>query len=133
MPTVQTVNASVKFSSIAPELFNEVAKDAAIVIAQDTRTNKPSQLRKFYDELTMWNERVQNADKPDEQYAKLAAFIKMMNAKVAYAKGRKHVDDNFAGIFTHCISEVKSAESLNHCKLFIEAFMGFYKEQRPKD
>ena len=133
MPTIQTVIASVKFSSIAPELFNGIAKDAAIVIARNNKTNKPTQLRKFYDELTMWNERVQSADQPDAQYAKLAPFIKMMNAKVAYAKGRMHVDDEFSTIFTHCISEVKSAESLNHCKLFIEAFMGFYKEKRPKD
>lgn len=133
MPTIQDVKTRVKFSDIAPGLFDDVAKDAAIIIAQDTRTNRPTQLRKFYDELTMWNERVQSADDQEGQYSKLAAFIKMLNAKVAYAKGRKHVDDSFATLFSHCIGEVKSADSLNHCKLFIEAFMGFYKEQRPKD
>ena len=51
----------------------------------------------------------------------------MLVAKVAYAKGRKHVDGNFETLFRHVISEVKNAKTLEQAKLFMEAFMGFYK------
>lgn len=128
----------IRLADIKPDLFDRIARSTAQAVydagkAAGDKFNKPTQLRKFYDELTMWNERVQSAEKREDQYSKLAPFIKMMNAKVAYAKGREHVEPTFAAIFSHCIGEVKTADSLNHCKLFIEAFMGFYKELRPSD
>ena len=47
----------------------------------------------------------------------------------AYAKGRNHVDDSFEAMFSHCIQSISDAETLKHAKLFMEAFMGFYKAQ----
>ena len=70
-------------------------------------------------------------------------FIRMMNAKVAYAKGRNQkedkrdrtglVDKNFVDLFSPCIKQVNSYKTLRNFKLFFEAFMGFYKVERPKD
>ena len=54
-------------------------------------------------------------------------FIQMLKAKVAYAKGRKHVDDNFKVFFDKLIEEIKSPTSLKHAKLFFEAVLGFRK------
>lgn len=121
------------FQPLNPELFDMVAKGAAFAVCQSGagRSNKSTQLRKFYDELVMWNDKVQlqRGTERAEKYTELAPFIKMLNAKVAYAKGRGHVDGMFEDIFSHCIKSIKDADSLKHCKLFMEAFMGFYKAQ----
>lgn len=113
------------------ELFNSTAEEAAQAIADNRKSNKPTQLRRFYNELVLWESRVsQQPDKFEEHLP----FIRMLNAKAAYAKGRnKLVDENFVKLLQHTLEEVKDAETLTTCKLFWEAFMGFYKEKRPKD
>ena len=122
----------IKFGADMPdELFNEIAKNMARIIAESSnKNNKATQLRKFYDELVMWHSKVyteHSKDTRDAKYKELAPFIRMLNAKVAYAKGRKHVDSNFEIMFSCCISQINNAETLHHAKLFMEAFMGFYK------
>jgi CRISPR-associated protein Csm2 len=125
---------------ISAELFNEIAQEKARMVAEAGKggrsgkleKNKSTQLRRFYDDLVMWNDRVQAelipADR-DRKYTELAPYIKMLNAKVAYAKGRGHVEDTFAAIYSRCIKQIQDAETLKHGKLFIEAFMGFYKAE----
>lgn len=132
--------------ALAEDVFSEVAKEKSYEIFQgglDQRgnqsKNKSTQLRKFYDELVMWTDKVhaigklesgqKSSDVRETRYKDSAPFIKMMNAKVAYAKGRNHVDDSFEAMFSHCIQSIKDAETLKHAKLFMEAFMGFYKAQ----
>lgn len=113
---------------LEPELFNGTAQRAAQSVARaDNQRNKSTQLRRFYDELGLWETRVtQQPDKFDEYLP----LIRMINAKAAYAEGRKLVDRTFVGLMHHTLSEVKDAETLSTCKLFWEAFMGFYKQER---
>jgi CRISPR-associated protein Csm2 len=54
----------------------------------------------------------------------------MLNAKAAYAKGRNLVDENFVSLLAHTLKEVEDAKTLTICKLFWEAFTGFYKQER---
>ena len=140
-------NSQITFGkNLRDDLFSEVAKEKASEIFQaglDQRgnqsKNKSTQLRKFYDELVMWADKVQTVVKlepgqkssavREDRYRQSAPFIKMMNAKVAYAKGRGHVDESFEAMFSHCIKTISDAETLKHAKLFMEAFMGFYKAQ----
>jgi len=119
----------IKFTDIDTELFNEVAESAAKTIAncQSKDGNKSTQLRKFYDELCMWDERVRLA--PDS-FKENLPFIKMMNAKAAYAQGRKLVDSNFSDLVAHCIKQVNTPQDLKIFKTFFEAFMGFLKRYR---
>lgn len=124
--------SSIRLSGkLTPDLFDSVARDAARVIGDNRRSNKPSQLRKFYDELCMWEEKVRaRQDKFDEYLP----FIRMMNAKAAYALGRnKLVDENYVDLLNTCLKQVEDVESMTRCKLFMESFMGFYKQMRPKD
>lgn len=112
-----------------PELFNGKAQQAAQrVRGEDDRVNKPTQLRRFYDELVLWESRA--AQQPDK-FGEYLPFIRMLNAKAAYAEGRKLVDRTFVNLLQQTLSEVKDAETLSACKLFWEAFMGFYKQERP--
>ena len=113
---------------LRPSLFDTVASDAAKVVARGDRRNKPTQLRQFYDEVVMWEEKVR---KDESRFAEYLPFIRMLNAKAAYAEGRKHVDANFVDLIYHCLQQVDSAEVLRNFKLFFEAFMGFYKRERP--
>lgn len=125
-----------RFSFARPrdaELFNSKAKQAAQAVAADRDRNKTTQLRRFYDELCMWEEKVsrQPETKQQEKFAEYLPFIRMLNAKAAYAEGRKLVDRTFVNLLQQTLSEVKDAETLTTCKLFWEAFMGFYKQERP--
>lgn len=121
--------ASIKFRRpLSPELFNKTAQETAQTIAQSPKErNKATQLRRFYDELVLWEIRVnQRRDKFEE----FLPFIRMINAKAAYAEGRRLVDGNFVSLVHHTLNEVNDADSLSTCKLFWEAFLGFYKQER---
>jgi CRISPR-associated protein Csm2 len=133
VPTLSV--GDIKLQTPVPvELFAGIAQDKAITVAQagGGRKNKSTQLRKFYDELVMWFDKVhmeRTKEAKASKYTEVAPFIKMMNAKVAYAKGRDHVDECFEQMFSHLIRQITDAETLKHAKLFMEAFMGFYKAQ----
>lgn len=119
---------------VVAELFADIAQQKAAVIfeAGGGRNNKSTQLRKFYDELVMWHEKVHFERTPQakaDKYADVAPFIKMMKAKAAYARGRGHVDECFEQMFAHLIGQITDVDSLRNAKLFMEAFMGFYKAQ----
>ncbi|WP_294089830.1 type III-A CRISPR-associated protein Csm2 [uncultured Actinobacillus sp.] len=115
------------------EIFSDIAEQAAVLIKSNKDKNKTTQLRKFYDELAMWNERVQLArENKEAKFQELVPFIKMLKAKVAYAEGRKHIDKNFSDVFNRCIDQVNNAETLRDAKLFMEAVMGFCKLEELK-
>jgi len=120
----------ITLNPVAADLFDKTAKAQAKAVADDKRVNKPSQLRKFYDEIVMWE---QKASLHPDKFQEYLPFIRMLNAKVAYAKGRNLVDDKFVNLMNEGLRQVDSAESLRTFKLFMEAFMGFYKQERPKD
>ncbi|MBM9536299.1 type III-A CRISPR-associated protein Csm2 [Desulfobulbus alkaliphilus] len=118
--------------NIDSNLFADIAQAKAKIIAIEGggRRNKSSQLRKFFDELVMWHDKVfaHGVDRV-VTYKELAPYIKMLCAKVSYARGRDHVSEGFEKLFSHVIRAVNSPETLKQAKLFIEAFMGFYKAE----
>ncbi|MCE1186447.1 MAG: hypothetical protein LWW92_12665, partial [Rhodocyclales bacterium] len=65
----------------------------------------------------------------EERLTEYLPFIRMMNAKVSYAQARGHVDASFTQLFRHLIQQIQTPDSLKYAKLFMEAFMGFYKAQ----
>lgn len=124
--------SDIRLGDISDELYANVAEAKAKFLAEQSSrdANKSTQLRRFYDELGLWNEKVNSKGTLDERgtrYRELAPLIKMLNAKVVYAEGRKHVDKNFVTLFRHTLNQVKDPKTLEQAKLFMEAFMGFYK------
>lgn len=117
-------------ATLDAQLFNDVARSCAITIEANKKRNKPSQLRRFYDELVMWTAKV---EQNPERFAEYQPFILMLNAKAAYADGRELVDANFVRLLAHCLNQATDARALGLVKLFFEAFLGFYKEVRPSD
>lgn len=115
-----------------PELLLEDKRTRQWKVKKDDKANKPSQIRKIYDELCMWEQKAHDV----ETFAKLLPFIKMMNAKVAYARGRELVDDKFVAWFSTCMDQIRESNEtgLNTFKNFrthFEAFLGFFKQARP--
>lgn len=113
---------------IPAELFNGIANAVAESFAlANNKYNKPTQIRRFYDELLGWQQRIKGNE---EDFTKYEAFIRMMNAKVSYAKGRELVDANFEHWFKECIKATTSAKALDHFRLHFEAVLGFLKGLR---
>jgi CRISPR-associated protein Csm2 len=126
--------SAIKLENPAPELFDSVAESTAKKIAESAGgapRNKSTQLRRFYDEIVMWDQRLRQS--PD-QYAKFLPLIKMINAKATYAEARQLVDRDYVDLMKHCTGQlsVDKPEVFHHLKLFMEAFMGFYKLYGPK-
>ncbi|MCB9358282.1 MAG: type III-A CRISPR-associated protein Csm2 [Pseudomonadales bacterium] len=117
---------------LPPNLLDEVAESCAKAIGVDMRSgNKASQLRGFYDEVVLWEERVRREPGRYDEYLPL---IRMLVAKVTYARGRGHVTPDFENMIRACVKQLKEGNprSLRHFKLFFEAFMGFYKVHGPR-
>lgn len=133
-PRITISTADIQLKNIPATLFSDIAQDKARAVAEAGagKKNKSTQLRRFYDELVMWHERVHFERTPKDRstkYDEVAPFIQMLVAKAAYAKGREHVDECFETLFAHVIRQISDADSLRNAKLFMEAFMGFYKAQ----
>ena len=121
---------------LAPDLFDGIAEKAAGIVANDRPKTKTSQLRRFYDELLRWEARVNDGgpEGAKEELRKHLPFIRMMNAKAAYAKGRNLVGASFVTLLGRCLEQVNDdPDALRNGKLFFEAFMGFYKLHDPRD
>jgi CRISPR-associated protein Csm2 len=136
------------FDSFAKEIAEEISRGEVLVqekgkgnrggrwlVKPNGEANAPAQIRKFYDEVCMWAEKTRSV----EDLEKNLPFIKMMNAKVAYARGRNNglVDDKFVAWFSSCLAQIQSADEtglkvLQNFRTLFEAFMGFYKVARPK-
>ncbi len=119
----------IQLVQLTPDIFDDIAQEAADYISQSNNSNKSTQIRKFYDELVMWHEKVFGAElnQREQIYQECAPFIHMLKAKVAYAKGRQHVDESFEKMFGQCIGQINSPATLKHAKLFFEAVLGFRK------
>lgn len=111
-------------------LFSEDAEGIAIQLNESARgreKNKSTQIRRFYDELVSWQERIGD---DAEKFTQYIAFIRMLNAKAAYAEGRNLVTQDFVQWFKDCIKQVDSPRSLANFRLHFEAVLGFLKSMR---
>ena len=131
-PTVDT--GGIRFGEkISPTLYSDIAEECAREVGKQIGgrdVNKGTQLRRFYDELVMLQTKVGS---DAERFEAQAPFIQMIKAKVAYARGRGKVDANYEQMLRHVIDQVSDHRSLAQAKLFMEAFMAFYKVHGPRD
>lgn len=110
------------------DIFSTQAEKAARLCCwSKSEVNKSTQIRRFYDELVLWNDQVRSAADKQSKFNEVCPYIQMLRAKVAYAHARKLVDDNFKMIFEELVTKVRSPQSLENAKLFFEAMLGFKK------
>lgn len=112
------------FSEDAESVAQMFVRSATDDRGRQSERNKPTQIRRFYDELVGWQERIGTDVEKFRQYE---AFIRMLNAKAAYAQGRNLVTKEFVDWFRDCVKQVDSPRSLKHFRLHFEATLGFLK------
>jgi len=143
---------------IKKELFNEIAEmevkkwikaemiekaqkaleEGNLEVAKKTldkiKTTASSQIRKYYDEVQRYRRRLERITGGEKEEKKMfRAFlpaIKMIRAKVMYAKARGVVTDDFVAFFNKHLSYLESEDDVNKFRIFcryFESILGFYK------
>lgn len=113
---------------LSPTLFSDVAEQAARACL-DGKKNKSSQVRHFYDELVMWDEKINTVtpEVKNKLFDDSVPYIWMISAKLAYAVGRQLITPEFQKIFDHLIKQIRDPQTLKQAKTFFEAYLGFAK------
>lgn len=115
---------------IDPDLFSSKAEKLAEAIYREQkesrggRANKPSQIRKFYDEVLRFDSELKT--NPAEFENKLP-YIKMLNAKAAYAMARDLVSKGFKDFISASLNQIKDKDDFDAFTGLFEAFIGYYK------
>jgi CRISPR-associated protein Csm2 len=119
---------------IDPRLFSKTAEEMALRIGDEnsrqSKLNKRTQIRKFYDEVLRLNGLAQSSDVP---FDSVLPQVHMLVAKTAYAKGRELVSPNFLTFIKESVEQVKTKDDLRVFADFFEAFMGFYRIYGPNN
>lgn len=63
----------------------------------------------------------------DEEFEKILPYLKMLNAKAAYAQGRGLVSKNFKDFISNSLTKINDKDDFEAFAGFFESFMGFYK------
>jgi CRISPR-associated protein Csm2 len=117
-------------NQLDPELFSAKAEELAKEINADRQRsrgkaiNKPTQIRNFYEEVLRFDSMLKT--KP-EDFDNILPYLKMINAKVAYAVGRELVTNKFKDFITSSLNQVKDKADFDAFAGLFEAFMGYYK------
>jgi CRISPR-associated protein Csm2 len=120
---------------VDPCLFSETAEVLAQVVNKERiesrdKLNKPTQIRKFFDEVIRFHGMLQSNP---EQFDELLPYIKMLNAKAAYANGRDLIGPAFKGFLSDGLKQVNDRQDFELFCSFFEAFLGFYKYYAEKE
>ncbi|MBI4378135.1 MAG: type III-A CRISPR-associated protein Csm2 [Nitrospinae bacterium] len=105
---------SSKAEVLAKEIFNE----------GNNKTNKPTQIRKFYDEVLRFDSMLKTNPAVFEN---ILPYLKMLNAKAAYSMGRDLVSKGFKEFISASLNQIKDKDDFDAFAGLFEAFMGYYK------
>ena len=107
-----------------------MAEDLGNENKNQSRLNKRTQIRKFYDEVLRLNGLALSTQVP---WDSVLPQVHMLVAKTAYAKGRELVSQNFLNFIQDSVGQVQSKDDLRVFADFFEAFMGFYRLYGPNN
>ena len=115
------------FSSHAEEWAKKVCESGLVEKRgkKKLEKNKASQIRKFYDEVLKFS----NDIKSGEDFKLILPYLKMLNAKAAYAEGRKLITNEFKTFVKLSVEQITedNPKTFELFSSFFEAFMGYYK------
>lgn len=105
-----------KADKLAEKIFNEGSRSSKL--------NKPTQIRKFYDEVLRFDSLIKA--NPAE-FETLLPYLRMLNAKAAYAMGRDLVTKGFKDFISESLNQIQHKEDFDAFVSLFESFMGYYK------
>lgn len=122
----------ITFNLSAPDrtLFSDTARDLALACTPDRdkkKKNATAQIRRFYDEVVFWHDRVLKESDPELGFQKAEPFIQMLKAKAHYANGRDLIDDTCLDFLVRLADQIRDVETLKNGKLLFESFLGYKK------
>ncbi len=119
---------------VDPTLFSQEAEKMAKTLAEEnkrqSKLNKRTQIRKFYDEVLRLDELARSKE---AEWDLVIPQVHMLVAKTAYAQGRELVSSTFLQFMKDSVEQVEKPEDLRVFANFFEAFMGFYRLHGPKN
>ncbi len=104
-------------NKIKIDLFDTQAENAAKRII-DERATKINQIRIFYNQFLVINEKINNSE---ESFRRQLPYIKMIKARAKYSKGRKNIGNYFENFLLKCIDEVNTLKDFKIICSFFEA------------
>ena len=109
-----------------PDLFSSKAEGLAQKIYNEgnNKTNKPTQIRNFYDEVLRFDSMLKTNPK---EFDNILPYLKMLNAKAAYAMGRDLVSKGFKDFISTSLNQIKDKDDFDAFAGLFEAFVGYYK------
>ncbi|NLF98076.1 MAG: type III-A CRISPR-associated protein Csm2 [Candidatus Riflebacteria bacterium] len=127
-------------TQLNPTLFSEIAEAEAKKVfrsaegrGKNINKNKPTQLRRFFDEIIAFESRYKqmlskNPGEPEKVFMQQLPFIHMLIPKVKYAEARNLVSRDFVELVKSAVVDnLKQSSDLKVLTSFFEAFMGHYK------
>ena len=95
-----------------------------------------TQLRKFYNDVLTLKSKIEHYDegKREKHFKQLLPYVKMLKAKVAYAKSKEHVNDEFKEFINKYVDSIKDLDDFYAFCHFFEAIVayGAYLEEEFK-
>lgn len=117
---------------VDPDLFSIRAEALAKRVFEEgnNKLNKPTQIRKFYDEVLRFDSMIKT--NPTE-FENILPYLRMLNAKAAYAVGRELISKGFKDFISVSLNKIKDKDDFDAFAGLFEAFMGYYKFFRPSE
>lgn len=88
---------------------------------------KTTQLRKFFAAV-----KEINLETKTKTWNELKVKFFLLMPKLAYAKGRKLISEDFYNLLESAMNKVQSKEDFNRFVEFLEAIVAFYKANKPR-
>ena len=108
-------------SKIRIDLFDKQADENAKKIIDEGK-NKINQIRIFYNQFLVINEKINNSE---ENFRRQLPYIKMIKARAKYSKGRKNIGDYFENFLLKCVDKVNTLEDFRLICSFFETVVGY--------
>jgi len=116
---------------VNPDLFSDTAEKIAKAVSNEAtdKLNKSTQLRRFFDDVLTFESRLKELpeEKQREEFDRSLPYLKMLNAKVAYAKARDLISPEFKDFIGISLKQLNDLDDFKVFHTLFEAFMGYYK------
>ncbi|AEI14992.1 CRISPR-associated protein TM1810 domain protein [Flexistipes sinusarabici DSM 4947] len=118
------------------DLIKTKAKEVAELMKKehdDRKINKNSQIRKFFDDLYSVKNTIDSSSDKEKSFNENLPMIYLVASKGAYAKGRKHIGQNFYNFLSNNITTIDTLDDFEKFISYFEAILGYYRYLNPKE